>query len=86
MVIIKFEEEKGYMAKVWKHNFLDISINKPQNYTTLDGNTYEYTANDASVADLDGDGEYEIAQPRPHAGAGRATGGVRMKCGEGEDE
>ena len=34
----------------------------------------------------DGDGEYEIAQPRPHAGAGRATGGVRMKCGEGEDE
>ena len=34
----------------------------------------------------DGDGEYEIAQPRPHAGAGRATGGVRMKRGEGEDE
>ncbi len=60
MVIDGVEEEKGYMAKVWKHNFLDIPINKPENYTTPDGNVYEYTANDASIADLDGDGEYEI--------------------------
>ena len=34
----------------------------------------------------DGDDEYEIAHPRPHAGEGRAAGGVRMKSGEGEDK
>ncbi len=54
------EEENGYIAKVWNDNYLDIPINKPEKYVTPDGHTYEYTANDASVADLDGDGEYEI--------------------------
>ena len=34
----------------------------------------------------DGDDEYEIAHLRPHAGARRAAGGVRMKSGEGEDK
>lgn len=60
MVIEGKEEEKGYKTKILKNNFLDIPIDKPQPYTTPDGKTYEYTANDASVGDLDGDGEYEI--------------------------
>jgi len=34
----------------------------------------------------DGDDEYEIEHPRPHAGAGGAAGGVRMKSGEREDK
>ncbi len=60
MVIDGVEEENGYKAKVWKHNYMDIPIDKPADYTTPDGHTYKYTANDASIADLDGDGEYEI--------------------------
>lgn len=54
------EEEMGYTAKNLAHNYMDIPIQKLENYTAPDGNTYEYTANDASVADVDGDGEYEI--------------------------
>ena len=60
MVINGSEEAAGYKAKVWDDNYLDVAINKPNAYVTPDGNVYEYTANDASVADLDGDGEYEI--------------------------
>ena len=40
--------------------YLDILFDKPDGGTTPDGKDYTYTANDASVADLDGDGDYEI--------------------------
>ncbi len=40
--------------------YFDIPIQKPTGGTTPDGVTYTYSPNDASVADLDGDGEYEI--------------------------
>ena len=40
--------------------YIPVSLQKPEGGTTPDGRTYEYTANDASVADVDGDGEYEI--------------------------
>ncbi len=53
-------EEKGAPVWNWNHSYFDIPIKKPDPYTTPDGRCYEYTANDASVADLDGDGEYEI--------------------------
>lgn len=59
-VVDGVEEEEGYIARNLAHNYMDIPIQKPEPYTAPDGNTYEYTANDASVADLDGDGEYEI--------------------------
>lgn len=46
-------------VKVWEGNALTIPIDKPEAYT--DGSNYiTYSANDAAVADLDGDGEYEI--------------------------
>ncbi|WP_020392264.1 rhamnogalacturonan lyase [Kribbella catacumbae] len=38
----------------------DVPIQKPAGGTTPDGVAYTYTANDASVADLDADGAYEI--------------------------
>lgn len=38
----------------------DIPLQKPDGVTLPDGESYSYTANDASCADLDGDGEYEI--------------------------
>src|SRR5687768_5971853 len=40
--------------------FLNVPLQIPPGGTTPDGGSYTYTANDASVADLDGDGDYEI--------------------------
>ena len=40
--------------------YLPIKLQKPADGVTPDGQTYTYTANDASVADVDGDGQYEI--------------------------
>jgi rhamnogalacturonan endolyase len=39
--------------------YLTIPLQIPQG-GTIEGNTYTYSANDASVGDLDGDGQYEI--------------------------
>ena len=47
-------------TSVWESNALKIPLDKPAAVKLADGNTYEYTANDASVGDLDGDGDYEI--------------------------
>ncbi|MEV6349640.1 rhamnogalacturonan lyase [Actinoplanes sp. NPDC051851] len=40
--------------------YQDVPIQAPSGGTTPDGVSYTYTANDASVGDLDGDGAYEI--------------------------
>ena len=47
-------------VSVWSQEYLDIPIDKPEGGTTPDGVVFNYSANDASVGDLDGDGEYEI--------------------------
>ena len=39
---------------------MDVPIQIPPGGTTPDGVAYTYSANDASVGDLDGDGQYEI--------------------------
>ncbi|WP_068202669.1 hypothetical protein [Isoptericola dokdonensis] len=44
---------------VWDGQTLDIPLDRPADGTTKDGQPYTYSANDASVADLDGDGAYE---------------------------
>ncbi|GAB6940553.1 rhamnogalacturonan lyase [Isoptericola variabilis] len=44
----------------WADGHLDIPLNKPADGVTPAGESYTYSANDASVADLDGDGELEI--------------------------
>ncbi len=41
-------------------SYLSIPLVPPSDGTTPDGVAYSYTANDCSVGDLDGDGEYEI--------------------------
>jgi rhamnogalacturonan endolyase len=43
-------------------NYLAIKLDKPADGVTKDGKPYTYSANDASVADLDGDGKYEVIQ------------------------
>ncbi len=45
---------------VWSEQHLSIPLEKPEGGVTPDGVEYEYVANDASVGDLDGDGNYEI--------------------------
>ncbi len=42
-----------------QHPYLSIPISKPEN-GEIAGEQFSYTANDCSVGDLDGDGEYEI--------------------------
>jgi len=45
---------------VWEQNYLIVPLQKPKDGLTPDGVSYTYSANDASVGDIDGDGEYEI--------------------------
>ncbi len=40
--------------------YIDIPLNRPTGFTDISGREVNYTANDASVADLDGDGQMEI--------------------------
>lgn len=42
-----------------RHPYLSVPIDRPE-ASEVAGTFYSYTANDASVGDLDGDGEYEI--------------------------
>ncbi|WP_051251469.1 fibronectin type III domain-containing protein [Paenibacillus harenae] len=45
---------------VWQRQYLSVPLQKPADDYTKDGQPYSYSAGDASVGDLDGDGEYEI--------------------------
>ncbi|WP_240644109.1 fibronectin type III domain-containing protein [Antribacter gilvus] len=44
----------------WDDQTLDVPLDKPADAYGKDGQPYSYRANDASVGDLDGDGQYEI--------------------------
>ncbi|WP_277557747.1 beta-galactosidase [Ereboglobus sp. PH5-10] len=50
----------GATAKVWADGYLSIPLQRPPAGVTPTGEHYTYSANEASVADLDGDGRYEI--------------------------
>ncbi|OXU16011.1 rhamnogalacturonan lyase family protein [Sedimentisphaera salicampi] len=54
------EKEKSSPVSVWNNFYKDVPLERPSGGTTLDGFDYSYSPNDASVGDLDGDGEYEI--------------------------
>lgn len=74
-----------HVAGKYTQNYLSIPLNVPAGGTTPDGRRYNYTANDASVGDVDGDGEYEIilkweptnAHDNSHDGF---TGNVLIDC------
>lgn len=67
------------------HGYLNIPLDKPKDGVTPAGQIYTYTANDASIGDVDGDGEYEIilkwdpsnAHDNAHDGY---TGNVFIDC------
>ncbi|MBC6988898.1 rhamnogalacturonan lyase [Hymenobacter sp. BT491] len=56
-------KETGNTASVWAQQFMRVPLQRPEGGTVSSGpdvSPFTYSANDASVADLDGDGEYEI--------------------------
>ncbi len=51
----------SYTLKAGSPNgYIPIKLNKPADGYTPDGRKFTYSANDASVGDVDGDGQYEI--------------------------
>lgn len=54
------ESEVSKAVKPWNDLYRSLPINRPAGGVTPDGKSYEYTPNDCSVGDVDGDGEYEI--------------------------
>lgn len=52
-------EVDGAEATPWAQSSLDIPLHKPADGVTPVGEAYTYSANDMSVADVDGDGQYE---------------------------
>ncbi|WP_141226130.1 rhamnogalacturonan lyase family protein [Flavobacterium fluvii] len=59
-VISGVEGTQTSPTAVWSTKHLSIPLQMPLGETLPDGQTYTYTANDASVGDVDGDGNYEI--------------------------
>ena len=55
-----FERSDRETATMLTNGYLSIPIQPPAGGITPDGMPYTYAANDASAADLDGDGVYEI--------------------------
>ncbi|MBN2000152.1 hypothetical protein JW935_21560, partial [candidate division KSB1 bacterium] len=54
------EQEVSEFINPWQQNYHTIPLQRPERGTTPDNVNYAYNANDCSVADLDGDKEYEI--------------------------
>ncbi len=59
-VIGGVEQAASAGAGVTTRVYLNVPLQIPAGGTTPSGEAYTYAANDASVGDLDGDGEYEI--------------------------
>ncbi|MGY5353835.1 rhamnogalacturonan lyase family protein [Wenyingzhuangia sp. IMCC45467] len=59
-VINGTEGSQSASTDVWANFYNTIPLSPPTGGTTPDGVAYTYSANDASVGDLDGDGDYEI--------------------------
>lgn len=61
-VVDGVEQEKCEAVSVWANTYLEIQLDKPIAYNKSGTvkKTAEYEPNETSIADLDGDGEYEI--------------------------
>ena len=53
------EGEKCEAVTVWENSYIDVKTERPDS-NSINGQDYTYAPGDASIADLDGDGEYEI--------------------------
>ena len=54
------EVDRSTGTTPWGSNFKDIPLRKPADGVTPAGQPYTYSANDTSVGDVDGDGQYEF--------------------------
>ena len=59
-VVAGVEQDESPAAIPWANIYKSIAIQKPAGGVTPSGEAYTYDANDCSVGDVDGDGEYEI--------------------------
>ena len=60
VIIDGIEQDLSEPVSVWSDYYHDIPLNIPEGVTTPDDYTCSYSPNDASVGDIDGDGQYEI--------------------------
>lgn len=58
--VIDGREQAAEQASVWASQSKVIRLNRPSGGTGPDGVAYTYAPGDASVGDLDGDGDYDI--------------------------
>lgn len=54
------EQMQSESVKVWSANYISVPLQIPEGGMTVTGQVYTYSQNEASVGDLDGDGQYEI--------------------------
>ncbi|NGM14476.1 rhamnogalacturonan lyase [Verrucosispora sp. CWR15] len=54
------EQTQSVQALQFPAGYLDVPLQVPPGGTTPSGEAYTYSANDASVGDLDGDGDYDF--------------------------
>jgi rhamnogalacturonan endolyase len=54
------ELDQSSSVSPWEQSFVDLKLNKPADGVTPVGENYTYSANDMSVGDVDGDGQYEF--------------------------
>lgn len=54
------EQRRSAAAAPWNGNHYDLPLRKPADGVTPKGEAYTYSANDMSVGDVDGDGQYEF--------------------------
>ncbi|WP_447004098.1 RICIN domain-containing protein [Saccharothrix isguenensis] len=59
-VVDGVEQTPSPQSLRFANGYLDVPLQIPAGGTTPSGENYSYSANDASVGDLDGDGRYEI--------------------------
>jgi fibronectin type 3 domain-containing protein len=64
--VMAINDEREYPVTeefgTWSKSYYSVPLQKPADDYTKDGQPYSYSANDASVGDVDGDGRYELIQ------------------------
>ncbi|WP_408065787.1 rhamnogalacturonan lyase [Zhihengliuella flava] len=58
-VVSGIEQDPSAAVTAWEQGHYDLPLQKPADGVTPAGEAYTYSANDVSVGDVDGDGEYE---------------------------
>jgi rhamnogalacturonan endolyase len=53
------ELDQSASTSPWKQSYVDLQLQKPADGVTPAGESYTYSANDMSVGDVDGDGQFE---------------------------